>query len=210
MIDGRLQRGERTRTAVLDRTLLLASAEGLSGLSLARLADTLNLSKSGLFAHWGSKEALQLAVIEHARSQWEQEVIRPAVAAPRGLRRLWATHDRRMAYYESEKQPGCFFFANAYFEYNARPGAVRERLLVELADWVRYLTGLVEQAVEIGELPPGIDASALVHLTDALGVYAAMQAPAVGAAVTCRGSRVALLTHLRSLATDPTVLPEPT
>src|SRR4051794_39638532 len=95
--DGRLLRGARTRAAVLDRTLQLASVEGLEGLSLARLADTLNLSKSGLFAHWRSKEALQLAVIEHARQQWITEVIRPALDAPRGVRRLWAAHDHRMA-----------------------------------------------------------------------------------------------------------------
>src|SRR3954466_12185286 len=117
--DGRLLRGERTRTAVLDRALPLATTAGLDGPSLAQLAETLGISKSGLFAHWRSKESLQLAVIEHARQQWTGEVIRPALTAPRGVRRLWAVHDRRLAFYEGEALPGRCFFSNANFEFNA-------------------------------------------------------------------------------------------
>ena len=94
--DGRLARGERTRTAVLDQALRLATVDGLDGLSLSQVADALGVSKSGLFAHWRSKESLQLAVIEHARAQWTGEVIRPALQAPHGVRRLWALHDRRL------------------------------------------------------------------------------------------------------------------
>jgi AcrR family transcriptional regulator len=206
--DGRRRRGERSRAAVLDRTLLLASVDGLDGLSLARLADTLNVSKSGLFAHWRSKEALQLAVIEHARQQWTSEVIRPALAAPRGVRQLWASHDHRMAFYESEELPGGCFFANAYFEFNARPGVIRERLVAELTDWTEFLTKLAQQSIDLGDLRPGTDPADLAYLTDSLGIYAAMQAPVLGAAVTCRHSRQALLGHLRALATDPTILPE--
>ena len=209
-VDGRRVRGERTRAAALDSTLLLASADGLDGLSLARLADTLGLSKSGLFAHWRSKEELQLAVIEHAREQWVAEIIAPALSAPRGLRRLWAAHDARMVFYESEKLPGGCFFANAYAEFNARPGVVRERLAAQLTDWTGFLTALAVQAVELGDLRPGTDPADLAFLADSLGVYTAMQAPVRGAKATCRRSRHALLTHLRALATDPTILPEPT
>jgi AcrR family transcriptional regulator len=208
--DGRLVRGERTRAAVLDRAVLLATVDGLGGLSLARLAETLDISKSGLFAHWRSKEALQLAAVEHARRQWIVEVIRPALHAPDGVRRLWAAHDRRMAFYEAKPMPGGCFFASSYFEYNARPGAVRERLSAELTDWMGFLTGLAERSVELGELRPDTDAADLAHLTDSLGVYAAMQAPVRGAALTCHRARRALLSHLRALATDPTILPEPT
>src|SRR5437870_4778991 len=100
-VDGRLLRGDRTRTAVLDRALRLATIEGLGGLSLGQLAEAQGISKSGLFAHWRSKEALQLAVIDHARAQWTGEVLRPALQAPRGVGRLWATHDRRLAFYET-------------------------------------------------------------------------------------------------------------
>lgn len=206
--DGRLLRGERTRAAVLDRTLLLASVDGLDGLSLARVADALGLSKSGLFAHWRSKEALQLAVVEHAREQWIAEVTRPARAAPPGLRRLWATHDRRMTFYETGRLPGGCFFANAYFEFNARPGALRERLAAELADWLRFLAALARDAVELGEVRAGTDPVVLAHLTDSLGISAAMQTPVLGAQTSCGHSRRALLSHLRAIATDPTILPE--
>ncbi|MFG1607744.1 TetR/AcrR family transcriptional regulator [Actinoplanes sp. NPDC049265] len=208
--DRRLLRGERTRAAVLDHTLRLASVEGLDGLSLARLAETLGISKSGLFAHWRSKEEIQLAVIDHARQEWIAEVSAPGLRAPRGVRRLWAVHERRMAYYESGRQPGAYFFASAYFEYNARESAVGRRLISELDDWMALLTRLAREAVEAGELRPGTDPAGLAYLTDSLGVYAAMQAPVVGAAATCGAARQSLLTHLRALATDPTILPEPT
>ena len=126
------------------------------------------------------------------------------------MRRLWAIHDRRMAFYEAEAMPGGCFFASAYFEFNARPGAVQERLVARLTDWMDRLTSLAEESVEVGDLRPGTDAADLAHLTDSLGVYAAMQAPVLGAAVTCRRARRALLGHLRALAIDPAILPEPT
>ena len=201
--DGRLIRGERTRTAVLDRALLLATSDGLDGLSLGRLSDTLGISKSGLFAHWRSKESLQLAVIEHARRQWTDEVIRPALAAPRGVLRLWALHDRRLAFYESERLPGGCFFANANFEFNARPGPIQQRLATELGDWMAFLTRLAADA----DLLPGTDPAGLAYVVESLGVCAVMQAPVLGP-VTFRHARLALLQHLRALTTDPTILPE--
>ena len=206
-VDGRLVRGERTRIAVLDRALLLATSEGLDGLSLGQLADALGISKSGLFAHWRSKEALQLAVIDHARAQWTDEVIRPALAAPRGVRRLWAVHDRRLAFYETGRLPGGCFFANANFEYNARPGAISERLAVQLTDWMTFLTGLAAAAIALGDLRSSTDAAAMAYETESLGVCAVMQAPVLGP-VTFRHARRALLEHLRALATDPSLLPE--
>jgi AcrR family transcriptional regulator len=207
-LDGRLVRGERTRIAVLDRALLLATSEGLDGLSLGQLAETLGISKSGLFAHWRSKESLQLAVIDHARRQWTDEVIRPAMAAPRGVRRLWQAHDRRLAFYESGRLPGGCFFANAHFEYNARPGVLRDRLAAELTSWMTFLTGLATDAVAVGDLRPDTDAAALAYETESLGVCAVMQAPVLGPEVTFRLARQALMGHLRALATDPSILPE--
>lgn len=202
-VDGRLARGERTRTAVLDHALGLTTTEGLGGLSLAQLADALGMSKAGLFAHWRSKESLQLAVIEHAREQWTDEVIRPALHTPRGVRRLWAVHDRRLAFYEGGRLPGGCFFANANFEFNARPGAIRDRLAVQLADWMEFLTGLAAEAITVGDLRPESDAAAIAYETESLGVCAVMQAPVLGADVTFRHARNALRGHLRALATDP-------
>jgi AcrR family transcriptional regulator len=205
--DGRLVRGERTRTAVLDRALPLATTAGLDGLSLGQLAETLGISKSGLFAHWRSKEALQLAVIDHARQQWTDEVIRPALAAPRGVRRLWAVHDRRLAFYQEGSLPGGCFFANANFEYNARPGVIRDRLAVQLSDWMTFLTGLATDAIDVGDLRPETDAAGIAYETESLGVCAVMQSPVLGP-VTFRHARHALHEHLRVLVTDPTLLPE--
>jgi AcrR family transcriptional regulator len=204
-VDGRLVRGERTRAAVLDQALRLATVAGLDGLSLSQVADALGVSKSGLFAHWRSKEALQLAVIEHARAQWTDEVIRPALAAPRGVRRLWALHDRRLAFYEAAVLPGRCFFANANFEFNVRPGVIRDRLAVQLADWMAFLTRLAGEAA--GELRPD-SAVDLAYLTESLGVCAVMQAPVLGPDVTFLHARRALLDHLRALALDPSILPE--
>jgi AcrR family transcriptional regulator len=206
--DGRLVRGERTRGAVLDQALLLTTVVGLDGLSLAQVAEALGISKSGLFAHWRSKEALQLAVIDHARAQWTDRVIRPCFAAPRGVRRLWAVHDTRLAFYEAEVLPGGCFFANANFEYNARPGVIRDRLAVELTDWMTFLTGLAAEAVELGELGPGADPASIAYETESLGVCAVMQAPVLGRDVTFARARQALLDHLHALTTEPTILQE--
>jgi AcrR family transcriptional regulator len=206
--DGRLLRGERTRTAVLDQALLLTTVAGLGGLSLSQVADALGVSKSGLFAHWRSKEALQLAVIDHARAQWTDRIIRPALTAPRGVRRLWAVHEARIAFYEAEVLPGGCFFANANFEYNARPGVIRDRLAVELTGWMTLLTRLAADAVELGELRRDADPAAIAYETESLGVCAVMQAPVLGRATTFRHARRALLDHLRALAPDPSILPE--
>src|SRR3954447_3090111 len=216
-VDGRLARGERTRTAVLDRALLLATSEGLDGLSLGQLAETLGISKAGLFAHWRSKESLQLAVIEHARAQWTDEVIKPALTAPRGVRRLWAVHDRRLAFYEGEALPGRCFFSKANFEFNApprvirdpppgRPGVIRDRLAVQLRDWMTFLTGLAVDARDLGDLRPVFDPAALAYEAESLGVCAVMQAPMLGP-VAFTHARNALRGHLRALATDPLELP---
>lgn len=208
--DGRLLRGERTRTAVLDRALQLATTAGLDGLSLSQVADSLGVSKSGLFAHWRSKEELQLAVIAHARTQWTDLVIGPALEAPRGVRRLWAVHNQRINFYESKTLPGGCFFANAHFEFNARPGVVRDRLAVELQDWMGFLTSLATDAVALGDLRPGTDPAGIAYEAESLGVCAVMQAPVLGADVTFRHARRALFDHLQAVITDPTILPEPT
>ncbi|WP_430784696.1 TetR family transcriptional regulator C-terminal domain-containing protein [Actinoplanes sp. G11-F43] len=206
--DGRLIRGERTRGAVLEQALPLATVSGLDGLSLSQVADALGVSKSGLFAHWRSKEALQLAVIDQARTQWTERVIRPALTAPAGVRRLWAVHLSRLAFYEARVLPGGCFFANAHFEFNARPGVIRDRLATEQTDWMTFLTGLATEAVTRGELRPGTDAGVLAYQTEALGVCAVMQAPVLGPETTYRHARRALHDHLRAVTTDPTILPE--
>src|SRR5512142_714047 len=107
--DGRIVRGARTRAAVLDAAIALATESGLDGLSLAQLAGRLGVSKSGLFAHWRSKEELQLATIEWAADRFTAAVVRPALREPRGVRRLWALHLHRVADIADGGLPGgCF------------------------------------------------------------------------------------------------------
>src|ERR1043166_6451608 len=107
----RKAQGERTRRAILETAVHIASAEGLEGLTIGRLADDLSMSKSGLFAHFGSKEDLQLATIEAARQRFVDEVVRPALAAPRGYPRLMAICRGWLDYVQREVFPGGCFFA---------------------------------------------------------------------------------------------------
>jgi AcrR family transcriptional regulator len=206
-MDGRLLRGDRTRAAVLDRAMAMATEAGLDGLSLSQLAEALGVSKSGLFAHWKSKEELQLATIEHARQVWVERVIAPALIAPRGVRRLWALHQSRMDYYAADVLPGGCFFANTQFEFNARPGAVRDRLAMGFTDWMAILTRLTTEAVDKGELDPEVDPRQLAYEIEALGLTAVMQVRLLQD-TGYSYARQAVLDRLRALCPDPTLLPE--
>ncbi|QGN46356.1 TetR/AcrR family transcriptional regulator [Micromonospora sp. WMMD558] len=207
-VDGRLVRGERTRTAALDAAVVLATEAGLHGLSLAQLADALGVSKSGLFAHWRSKEALQLAAIDRAVEQWRERIVEPALRAPRGVRRLRALHEARIDFYAARVLPGGCFFANTQFEYNARPGPVRDRLAEAYARWTAFLEQLVQQAVDAGELPADLDVAQLAYEIDALGMSAAMQSRLLEPDTAYRHARHGVLDRLRALCPDPTLLPE--
>ncbi|MET8837444.1 TetR/AcrR family transcriptional regulator [Micromonospora sp. NPDC004540] len=206
--DGRVARGDRTRTAVLDTAVALATEVGLDGLSLAQLADRLGVSKSGLFAHWRSKEALQLATVDRAVTQWEERIAAPALRAPRGVRRLHALHEARIEFYAARVLPGGCFFANTEFEYNARPGPVRDRLAEAFGRWTTFLERLVREAVELGELPADLDVPLLAYEIDALGISAAMRSRMLDPDATYRHARLGLLNRLRALCPDPTLLPE--
>ncbi|MFE2613318.1 TetR/AcrR family transcriptional regulator [Micromonospora chalcea] len=206
--DGRVARGDRTRTAVLDTAVALATEVGLHGLSLAQLADRLEVSKSGLFAHWRSKEALQLATVDRAVAQWQERILAPALEAPRGVRRLRALHEARIDFYAARVLPGGCFFANTEFEYNARPGPVRDRLAEAFGRWTALLERLVQEAVDLGELPADLDVPLLAYEIDALGISAAMRSRLLDPDATYRHARQGLLNRLRALCPDPTLLPE--
>ena len=160
-------KGERTRHAILDTAAALATQEGLEPLSIARLAEATGMSKSGLFAHFGSKEDLQLATVDHAAAMFVAEVIAPARAAPRGLARVWALCDRMIDYSERQVFPGGCFFACTSFEFNNRPGPVRDRIEHMLASWLSYLEHAVEQAQQAGELDPHLSAREVAFQLDA-------------------------------------------
>jgi len=193
---------------VLDAAVQLASVEGLDGLSLSQLAQRLPVSKSALFAHWASKEDLQLATIAHAREQFGRLVVAPALQRPRGVRRLFAVHETRLRFYADGVLPGGCFFANAQFEYDARTGPVRDRLAEAVAEWLTTLDRLAGEAVANGDLLPDTDPGLLAFEVDAAGVAAVYQSRLFDPARAYDLSRRAVLHLLRPLLTDPRLLPE--
>jgi AcrR family transcriptional regulator len=207
MIDGRMARGGQTRSAVLEAAVALASVDGLEAMSLARLADAAGVSKSGLFAHWPDKEILQLAVIDHAVRQWLDEVVTPALSAPRGIRRLWALHERRLAFYAAGTLPGRCFFVATEAEFDDRPGPVRDALAAAIGDWYRLIRTVAAQAVELGELRADTDISQLAFEIQALGEAAVTTSRLLQTEQGTAYSRGAVLSRLRALSPTPELLP---
>jgi AcrR family transcriptional regulator len=144
--------GERSRKAILDEAARLATVEGISGLSLSRLADQVGMSKSGLFAHFGSKEELQLATIETADEIFKQKVLDPAESASSGIERLRALADGYLDYVEAKTFPGGCFFATVMVEVSMQPGAVRDRLVAFLGDWMGRLEAAAKEAQKDGAI----------------------------------------------------------
>ena len=159
--------GERSRAAILDEAAKLSTVEGLGGLSLARLADAVGMSKSGLFAHFGSKEELQLATIDSAASVFEAHVVEPGLRAPEGLPRLHAFVDHYLRYVERDVFPGGCFFAAALTEMNMQPGLVRDRLVAVFDGWLGLLAETVRQAQAKGEVDPNEDPDQLAFELEA-------------------------------------------
>jgi AcrR family transcriptional regulator len=168
-------KGERTRHAILDRAASLATEGGLEPLSIGRLAEATGMSKSGLFAHFGSKEELQLATVDHAAELFVREVIAPAREAPRGIARVWALCENMTDYAQRQVFPGGCFFAAAAFEFNRRPGPVRDRIEHMLATWLSYLEHAVEQAQQTGELVQSPSAREIAFELDAFAQAANAQ-----------------------------------
>ena len=170
-----ITKGERTRQAILGTAAALATKEGLAPLSIGRLAEATGMSKSGLFAHFGSKEELQLATVDHAASLFVAEVIEPARAAPKGLARVWALCDHMVDYAERQVFPGGCFFAATSFEFNNRPGPVRDRIEEMIRSWLSYLEHAVEQAQDAGELDASVSAREIAFQLDAFAQAANAQ-----------------------------------
>jgi len=132
-------RGASTRASILDRAVDLASAEGLDGLTIGRLASEVEMSKSGLFAHFGSKQDLQLATVEAAARRFREAVVDPAEDAPDGARRLRAMTVAYIAHLESNGYSGGCFWAATSAEYDDRPGPVRDAIAAALDAWLGEL-----------------------------------------------------------------------
>ncbi|HEV8167734.1 MAG TPA: TetR/AcrR family transcriptional regulator [Pyrinomonadaceae bacterium] len=158
---GRKAQGERTRKAILETAVHIASAEGLEGLTIGRLALELSMSKSGLFAHFGSKEDLQVATVEAARAIFIREVIKPAFESAPGLLRLWKLCDIWLAYVQTGVFRGGCFFAAAAAEFDSRPGPVRDRIAEIMKEWLSTLRKAIVEAQNAGQLNKDIDATQL-------------------------------------------------
>jgi AcrR family transcriptional regulator len=169
--DGRRARGDRTRQAILDQAVQIASAEGLEGLSIGRLASELGVSKSGLFAHFGSKVELQLATVDEARQIFIREVIGsgPPDSGVGGV--MWLT-DSWLAYMEREVFVGGCFFAAASIEFDSRPGPVRDRVASMMGEWMLALEAAIQDAQESGELARDVDSEQLAFEINSLGLGA--------------------------------------
>jgi AcrR family transcriptional regulator len=149
--------GERTRSVILRAAASLATVDGLEGLSIGNLAAAIGMSKSGLYAHFGSKQELQLATVQEAGSIFAEEVVQPALAAPAGLARLEAVCEAFFEHLQRRTFPGGCFFAGAALEMGTRPGPVKEAVAGFQAGFVDLLRGFAATAIEQDELPPGED-----------------------------------------------------
>src|SRR3954451_12827085 len=145
--------GERTRGAILRTAASLATVDGLEGLSIGNLATATGISKSGLYAHFGSKRELQLATVEEAERILDSEVVQIALAARPGLDQLAAACEAFFSYVERRVFPGGCFFAATSLEMGTRPGPVKDRLAGIQADFTELLRSFASTAIEQRELP---------------------------------------------------------
>jgi len=208
-LDGRVERGNRTRQLVLRRTVDIASVEGLDALSVGRLATELRLSKSGVFALFGSKQELQLATVREAARIYLEQVIRPADEIPPGLARLWRLCELWLDYSQGRVFPGGCFFYGVIAEYDARSGPVHDAVVRAQRDWTAHVERTIAEARDdTRELRTDTDvpqlAFEIVALLETANVVSVLRddASAYGRA------RVAIMSRLRTAAADPSGLPQ--
>ena len=154
--------GERSRAAILAAAARLATVDGLDGLTIGRLADHIGMSKSGLYAHFGSKEELQIATVVAAEEVFDGDVIVPAQAVQAGLPRLEAYCERFMSHVERGVFPGGCFFTSVITEFDTRPGRVRERVAAYVQRWVGRLREEIATAQRDGDLDAAADPDQIV------------------------------------------------
>jgi AcrR family transcriptional regulator len=194
--------GERSHSAILDEAARLATVDGLDGLSLARLAGAVGMSKSGLFAHFGSKEELQLATIEVASALFDEQVTEPAAQARTGWERLHLLVDGYLRYLEVETFPGGCFFASTLAEMDTQPGPVRDRLVAFLGDWLGRIETAVHDAQVEGALAPAEDAAQLTFEIEAALLLANAQYVVARTPEPIQRARRAIERCLRSAASE--------
>lgn len=206
--DGRIARGNQTRQLILKRTVDIASVEGLEGLSLGRLASELKLSKSGVFALFGSKEDLQLATVRAAIKVYLEHVVQPARDLPPGVERLWRVCSGWLTYSRERVFPGGCFFYSVSAEYDAREGKVHDTLAAARSNWFAYLEQNVRDAQEAGEITAEADVSQLVFEIVALLEMANAESVLHDEFTYYDMAARAIANRLRDVVTDPALVPE--
>lgn len=168
-----MSKGAATRDRIIEHALASASVEGLEGISLGRMASELGMSKSGLFAHFASKEALQLDVLETASARFVEVVVRPAMAEPRGEPRVRSLFEHWMVWERHESLPGGCIFMHAAAELDDHPGPARDALVRWQGQWLDALAKAARLAVETGHFRPDLDPDlfAFQQLGLVLGYY---------------------------------------
>jgi len=167
----RLRKGELTRAAILDAALRLAGRAGIDALTIGVLAELTHMSKSGVFAHFGSREELQIAVVKAYHERFQREVFDAAMRRPRGLARLQALLENWIELATREIEHGCLYMSGA-FEYDDRPGPVRDALVDSVTAWRAALVRACQQAVDCGQMRADTDAEQLVF--ELMGVMLAL------------------------------------
>ena len=205
-------KGERTRAAILETAVNIASVEGLEGLTIGRLASSVSMSKSGLFGHFGSKEDLQLATVAAAREIFIREVIAPALKVPRGLQRLWALCDGWLDYMEREVFPGGCFFVSTSTQFGHRPGPVKDAIVASIREWLNYLIVAAQMAQSQNEITISTDPAQLVFELHGLYMGANWEYQLFADKAVGDRARLAILSRLHAIATSesPPLPPLPT
>ncbi len=151
-----MSKGQATKDAILDEAVGIASRVGFNGLTIGQLADTTGMSKSGLFAHFRSKEALQLETLERGRERFTDIVIRPTLRAPRGVERVRALVDSWLVWETEALQGGCVFVAGS-IEYDDQPGPMRDAIVRNQRDWAEFIATVAATAVTEGQFRADLD-----------------------------------------------------
>ncbi len=154
--EGRAQKGQQTKAAIVDAALGLATQIGLEGLSIGALAEVTQMSKSGVFAHFGSREELQISVVREYHARFEEEVFYPALREPRGLPRLRALFANWMKRTSVELDSGCLYISGAV-EFDDRPGPVRDALAASVQTWHNAMKRAITMAKDQGHLGADVD-----------------------------------------------------
>jgi AcrR family transcriptional regulator len=193
--------GEETRETILAAALKVTAREGLAALTIGRLAKQLRMSKSGLFAHFHSRQALELATLEKARKVFADAVLRPVEASGRGVERLWNLCDLWLLHIELRVFSGAYFFTGALFEYADQSGPVAKAIKSAVQEWHNTLRKVIKDAQELREMDRAVRTKQVASELNSILVGAHWTYLLEGGNC-CREARVALLGRMRQLATD--------